>query len=345
MSFGGIQFGYAYGFHPIMFFPPLFFWMYYFLNRQKLILYYLFLVLALLVKEEISLPIIFWGLYLFIFQKKRLPGVITIILGIFWYVFCFYYFIPRFNPGGFIYWGQFPAGPHYSGLLGIIEFTLTRPLQLLKTFITPAAKIQTVFHSFGFFSFLPFLYPPSWLIFFPSLLEKLLSSDITALNGFHYSAVIGATIIIAGIESLRRLLVRFPRPVFWGLLILYTAVFANLFYGYQRISPLLFFRETALTDSQLSSLQQAISLIPPDASVSAHYLIAPHLHKSYEKLRTGPIIPEKSDYVLTDIYLPIVLQDVNNAAANLADLLKNPRYRLIFNQNGALLFKSAAYSP
>jgi len=345
LSFGGIQFGYAYGFHPIMFFPPLFFWMYYFLHRQKLFLYYLFLVLALLVKEEISLPIIFWGLYLLIFQKKRLPGVITIALGISWYVFCFYYFIPHFNPRGFIYWGQFPAGQHYSGLLGIIEFALTRPLELAKTFITPSAKIQTFFHSFGFFSFLPLLYPPSWLLVFPSLMVKLLSSDITALNGFHYSAVIGAAVIIAGIESLRRLLVRFPLPVFWGLLILYTAVFANLFYGYHRLSPLLFFRETALTDSQLLSLGQAISLIPPEASVSAHYMIAPHLHKPYEKLRTGPKIPEKSDFVLTDIYLPIVLQDVNDATANLTDLLKNPRYQLIFNQNGALLFKSKTYSP
>jgi hypothetical protein len=174
-------------------------------------------------------------------------------------------------------------------------------------------------------------------------MQKLLSSDITALNGFHYSAVIGATVIIAGLESLRRLLARFPHPVFWGLLILYTAVFSNLFYGYHRLSPLLFFRETALTDQQLLSLQQAISLIPPEASVSAHYMIAPHLHKPYEKLRTGPKIPEKSDFVLTDIYLPIVLQDVNIATANLTDLLKNPNYELIFNQNGTLLFKSKTY--
>ncbi len=80
LSFGGLQFGYAYGFHEIMFFPPLFLWAYYYFVKKRFKLYFLFILLCLTVKEEVSFIMIFWGLYL-LYKKSYRYAFGTILLG------------------------------------------------------------------------------------------------------------------------------------------------------------------------------------------------------------------------------------------------------------------------
>ncbi|KKU64272.1 MAG: hypothetical protein UX87_C0007G0012 [Candidatus Amesbacteria bacterium GW2011_GWA1_47_16] len=341
LAFGGLQFGYAYGFHEIMFLPPLFFWTYYFYTSGKIKKYFLFLLLSLAVKEEVSLIVIFWGLYL-LFKKNYRYAAGTIIAGILWYVLCFKIIFPFFNQdAGFGYWGQYPGG---NGIAGLIRFAVLHPLEFFSTLTSPKYKLDTIVHSFGSFAFLSFLYPPSLIVAIPSLLEKLLSSDIAAKNGFHYSSAITAVILVSVMESLTAVLKKEQR-LFFGLVIIYAAVSANILYGYHALSPLLFGREGGLNELQLHILNKTISSIPAQASVSAQYYIRPHISKPYWKTSDAISENETADYAIINLDLPQIMSEQETLQKNAKRLIEDDRYEIVVNSEGTVLFKRRDFVP
>lgn len=350
LAFGGLQFGFAYGFHPIMFFPTLFLWTYYFYTHKKIKLYFLFVLLSLFVKEEVSFIMLFWGLYLLIIKKEKLVGPGTMLLGLVWYILCFNIIFPHFNPGGgFGYWGQYDQSAG-KGALGIIQFLLFKPAAFLNTLITPSYKIDTIMHTFGSFSFLSFIFPPTFIFIAPALLEKLLSSDIAGASGTHYSAVITGVTVVATIESLVFLfkrkfssrLVASPK-IFTGVLIFYVALFANTIYGYSDLAISPFVNKYAPSDENVALLSEVISKIPKEASVSAQYQIVPHIQKPIEKIRVGPNTPESSDFVVVDTQIPPVLTDSKTINKNLEVLEKNKNYQLVVNRLGVVVFRKVSF--
>lgn len=344
LTFGGLQFGFAYGFHEIMFLPPLLFWAYYFLIKKRIKLYFLFILLSLFVKEEVSFIMIFWGIYLI--YKKNYPFALgTLVLGVFWYILCFYIIFPYFNHGkGFGYWGQYSNGA--NGILGIVMYSVSHPFEFIKSLLNPKYKIDTILHSFGNFSFLSFLYPPSLIIVIPSLFEKLLSSNIAAKNGFHYSSAITAVSIISTIESIfyiqkRKIFSKIVknRNNFLGIIILYVAVSANLLYGYHPLSPLLIGKERGLTDGQVMILNRALDLIPPAASVAAQYHIGSHIDKPYWLIHDGPGDNETADYAIINTDLNLIMSEREYLEKSTMKLLKDNKYEVILNEGGTILFK------
>lgn len=344
LAFGGLQFGFAYGFHPIMFFPTLFLWTYYFYTHKKIKLYFLFVLLSLFVKEEVAFIMMFWGFYLLIVKKEKLIGPLTMFSGLIWYFLCFNLIFPHFNREGFGYWGQYDQSAG-KGVLGIIQFLLFKPAAFLNALITPSYKIDTIMHTFGSFSFLPFIYPVSFIFIIPVLLEKLLSSDIAGASGAHYSAAITGVTVVAVIESLHFLFKRkLPQrigslKVFTGILIFYVALFANTIYGYRDFALSPFVNKYASSDENIALLSEVISKIPKEASISAQYQIAPHIQKPIEKIRVGPNTPESSDFVIVDTQLLPVLTDAKTINKNLEALEKNKNYQLVVNNLGVVVFR------
>ncbi len=355
LAFGGTQFGIAYGFHPIMFFPTIFLWMYYFYSQRRIKLYLLFVFLSLFVKEEVSFIMIFWGIYLFLFKKDKVLGLITSALGVFWYIVCFLFIFPKYSPAGFGYWGQYNQTSG-TGVIGIIMGALLHPLDFLQTLITPSFKIDTFFQSFGAFGFLIFLFPPSFIIVLPSLLEKLLSTNIAAMNGTHYSAALTGVTLVATIESIyaiyrRKYFTNFfgNMHLFVGTLIFYLAFFFSMLYGYYAFSLIPNVQRTGYpvgdvmvepSSENLVLLSKVIDFIPEQASVAAQYQIIPHIHRHYKLLGDIPAIDENVDYILVDTRLPPpVLTDTRLLNKYLKGLDGNKNYKLIVNQLGIVLFQ------
>jgi uncharacterized membrane protein len=346
LTFGGLQVGFAYGFHEIMFLPTLFLWMYYFYISKRLTLYIIFAFLCLTVKEEVSFMLIFWGLYL-LFKRDYKYALSTMFLGFIWYLLTFQYIFPHFNKGGgYGYWGQFPTSK-YNGLLGIIIFGLQNPVEFTKNILTPNYKLATIFHSYGNFSFLSFLYPPSLIITIPSIAQKLLSSDIAAKNGFHYSSAITAVVIISIIEAIKfikdkkNILKPFKnKHAFLGILIIFTAVCANILYGYHPLSPLLLGKENGLSDYQVNELNEAINSIPPQNTVAAQYYIRSRINKPYWMTSDGPLENETADYVIIHLDLPMVMAEKQILEKNVGILSKNKNYEIVVNSSyGTILFR------
>lgn len=354
LAFGGLQFGFAYGFHEIMFFPPLFFWMYYFYVKRKVHWYYLFLILSLFVKEEVAFIIIFWGIYLLFIKKDLKHGAITSALGILWYVICFHIVFPLFTGGNdFVYWGQYTSN---GGVLGIVQFALFHPFAFLKTLVSSSEKIDTILQVFGSFSFLVILFPPSLIIIAPSLLEKLLSSGIAMANGAHYSAAITAVVLVAVFESIPyifkyRIIKEYIRnkQLFFSVLIGYIAYFSNILYGYAGFS-LVPKMHTSITEIGPSAennqlLSQIIGSIPDKATVAAQYQIAPHIHKHYKKVSIWPTDKPKEDFIIVDTQLRPVMIDGRVLNTYLEALDKNKAYELTVNQLGIVVFKKKSFKP
>ncbi len=356
LSFGGLQYGIGYGFHEILFFPVLFLWSYYFYLCKKPKLYLLFILLSLFVKEEVAFITLFWGIYLFIIKRDRLIGTITATLGIAWYFLCFNIIFPYFNHGGnFGYWGQYDTRGG-TGFLGIVTSALLKPFSFLKTLVTPEIKVQMMLMTFGQFAFLLFLFPPTLIIIFPSLMEKLLSSSIAMANGAHYSAAIAAVTVVATFEALPqiyryKLVTRYiqNKTIFFTMLIFSCALFSTVFFGYNGYSLIPSARasiyERGLADDNYQLLMQIVNNLPANATVSAQYQIAPHLNRYYKNVTTWPGMTGTEDFVIIDTQLLPVLGGTMQSYSNaLEKLNKNKNYQLAVANTGIFVYRRKSYT-
>lgn len=354
LSFGGLQFGIAYGFHPIMLFPAIFLWSYYFYQKKNTKLYLIFVILSLFVKEEVAFILFSWSIYLIFIKRDKKLGSISAILALLWYFLCFNIVFPYFNKGaGFGYWGQYDQAGG-EGLMGIIKPALSNPFKFLLTLINQDYKVNMLIETFGHFSFLLIFFPPALIIILPSLLEKLLSSNIAGANGAHYSAAITGVTVIATIESLsfilkrRTILNKIGDPkLFLGSFIIFLAFSSNIFYGYRGYSLIPpvhgTIYETGLTTENDALLRQVLTSIPQHASVSAQYQIAPHIQKPIDKIRHGPSGHEDTDFVIIDTQLLPVLATAEQLNKNIDILQKDQRYKMAINSYGVVVFRKTSF--
>lgn len=355
LAFGGLQFGIAYGFHEIMLFPTLFLWTYYFYLRRKIKSYFLFVVLCLFVKEEVAFIMIFWSLYLLLVKKDKFIGISTGMLGLLWYFLCFNIIFPYFNKGGYGYWGQYQQEGGL-GLVGITKFALFKPLDFLQTLVTPTEKIYTILQTFGSFSFLLFLFLPSFIIVIPSLMQKLLSSNIAMVSGAHYSAAITAVVIVATFEAFSRFYkykfiqkMIHDKSIFFSALIFYLALFSNVFYGYRGYSLLPFVHnsiyERGLSENNSLLLNKIIQSIPDKATVSSQYQITPHLRKHYKKITNWPTKNPTEDFIIIDTELLPVLTDSKELNWQLDKMAANTDYVVAVSNAGIAVYRKKSFKP
>lgn len=356
LSFGGIQFGMEYGFHEIMFFPVVFLWAYYFYITKRNYLYFLFIFLSLLIKEEVSFIVLFWGLYLVLFRKERIVGAVTAGMGLVWGFICFSIVFPYFNKGvGFGYWGQYDQAGS-TGLSGMVKAIIFNPFKFLETLVTPSPKIDMMLETFGQFSFLLLLFPPALLIIFPSLMEKLMSSGIAMGNGAHYSAAICAVTVVATFEALPRIY-KYPfvtryvqnKNLFFTILIFYCALFSNVQYGFIDYSLIPghtdYMLETAIPDQNKQLLRQIIKLIPPNATVGANAPIPPHLNKYYKNSTMWPNVNGTEDFVIIDTqFLPVYGSTSKEYNEAIEKMNSNKNYQLAVGESGILVYRKKSFN-
>jgi uncharacterized membrane protein len=350
ISFGAMLYGMEYGFHPIMFFPTFFFWTYYWYISKKNRLYFLFILLSLFIKEEVSFILLFFGIYQLITNKDKSFGVWTSVMSLGWYGLCFHVIIPHFNLGkDFIYWGQY-AQTGGTGISGIVQTLFMKPQQFFSSLITPVYKIDTLFLSLGTFSWLPVFYPPVLLLIIPSLMEKLLSNGVAGVSGTHYSAALTGCVVIASIETIRfyakRVLInRYVKNwrIFVGLMISYVAFFANSIHGYYPYSVYDIGKQQRLPEENISLLNKIVTKIPKEASVATQYQIVPHMYVA-GKVHNGPLQNESADFVIVNLLLKPVLTDKNLLEKNIESVSNNSMYELMLNQSNIVVFMKKSFS-
>lgn len=273
LCYPGLGYVNLFEFHPTAFATFFISLMLYFSYRDRLGLYLLFMVLALLCQENIPLVIIPFGLYLLITGRRLKWWLITIIAGAAWFWIGAYMLIPYFGKGTIKFINIY--GYLGNNINEVVRNIVIHPLQILGIILRKENLIY-LNQIFGPVLFLPVLSPLTFLGAIPSLIQHLLSLRPTEHTIFyHYTAEIIPFVFFSSIFAFKRILAFYKKENFLIICLLMITVVSNWILG-PHIDYLLNlnrFNKTALDYAKDTFLE----FIPKKAEVVATFEFLPKL--------------------------------------------------------------------
>ncbi|MCP4523282.1 MAG: DUF2079 domain-containing protein [Candidatus Gracilibacteria bacterium] len=336
-------------FHPIVVAVSLFPWLFYYSIKKKWLIYFLLLIPILLSKENLSLYIVFFGIYQFFIQKEKTVGLITFVIGITYFYLSMNIFLPAMGGGG-KYWSYDLIGENPKDF---IMNTFLHPIQFIQVLFDSIKKVSTYLHHLGSGGYL--LFTPIIIFLIPSYAQKFLSSreEFWTLN-FHYSIDVYWVIALGIIFSFAYIRKRFPQKHIDIYIFLGVFIFCNSFIINLHNSKLL---QLSYKLENLNTLKQVMNTLPKNISISTQNNIVPHFSHNNDvfifpnlgdaeyillntKISSGwPLNPGESlDMYMTklnnkepfkDIKLPFIKEP----------LYFNTNYDLIIEENNVFLYK------
>jgi len=179
-----------YEFEMLRFGIPIILWMLYFWQTRKLKPYYLFVLLAVFVREEVGLTVFMFGIYLLLIEKERKAGLITALIGASAFGVITQIIMPSLRGGTYqhIAMGSFALLGNSIG--DMIKNIIVDPVFVLKTVFQPdmklVIKLANVFMLFLPLLFVPFLSPTVLLPVLGNLGIGLLSKSNTHVSYMLY---------------------------------------------------------------------------------------------------------------------------------------------------------------
>lgn len=367
----GIQAANLFDFHAQTMAGTFLLFSFYYLLERRLRPFLIFAALAALSKEEISLIVAMMGLYVIWPLRRPRWGIPVFLAGISYFILVMLILIPAFNSGdpSRLVAGRYEA---FGGSIGgVVRTALEDPLFVLG-YIFSAEQRAYLAYLTGLAGFFGLLAPFLLVLPLPEMAINLLSERPQMISiRYQYSAPIIPFMYLAaaaGINNLIHLTLRFrgwrrfpgrwlrrfmpgeqflinrlPAVLAVGVLML------NIQMNYN-IGPLPGFHSPSNTSSaidpapadHLKALNEAVALIPNQASVSATNLIGAHLSER-RYLYVYPMVHD-ADYVILDETNPgydTYINPVLNLQST-QDLREDQAYRLIYSNDGVLVFKRMA---
>lgn len=265
-------------FHEIAFAIPLIAWCIYLIDIKKFRWFFVCIALLLLTKENMSITVVFFGLYL-LTQRYWKYGTITVVLGVAWFFIATKILIPYFagEGGGFNYWTYDALGTDLpSAIINII----TNPIAFFALLFSPAVKIITFIKTFGTFLGVSFL-SPIILIAIPTILERFLSSNENYWQfNYHYGAVLAPIIAMAAVDGIYRIRnVSFIKKVYKKLTVSLGVVFVLIAAVIFLTTPMSYILNpySYTVSSDVKAGHSILQKIPENSTVCTTNRIAPHL--------------------------------------------------------------------
>lgn len=296
-------------FHPSGFIIPLVLFSYYFYVKQKISLYFIFLILTLSCREDASLSIFLFGIYLLLFQRKRYIGGVTSFLGIGWFLFSIKLLQPRLGLVEPLEMLNSPFGNNIKEIA--VNFFLT-PLSFIKNSIS-WPKILFIIKILFPFGFLPFLSPSLLLPVLPMILQNIIlmastHKAISLISARYYDSAI-PFLFIATVCTLNRYknkLFKYKLSSYLSAFFLITTILSYWFYGPLGIANELFskFYNSEEVRKHADAIRDIAQYIPDSASVSSDGKVLPILARRH-RLYWYPTHIDGSDYIIIDNKWPI----------------------------------------
>jgi uncharacterized membrane protein len=319
--------GLTYDFHPEMFFPLFIFASYYFLTvKKKKGLFFLFVLLALALKEDFAVYTFFYCVWLAWKTEWKKTAFQAALLSALYILLTMAVFIPFFR-------GRVQVGQAYEFLnkwrdygrtpLEILKSALAQPLRLLKD-LRPVANLG---HLANYL--LPLLFTPLFssavLLIIPPVLVAWGSRIPTlATFGLHYGVALIPFLFLAMLLAWQRLSARMderqrPARTSWRWLVA-VIVIVNL--GSFKWN--LFVPGAYRTILQYPRIMNCLERIPADASLAAQSALIPHIARR----RAIWVLPAtgESDYVVLHLRLnpwPMRADELRDLDAGLQ---RSPQY-------------------
>jgi uncharacterized membrane protein len=326
-------------FHPVALATPLLLYAFWFLDNDRLLPFALCAIPAAASKEEIGLVIAGFGLWYTLARRRTVAGLAIAALGLAWTAIAIGIVIPHFHTAGESdFYGRYSEVG--GSAAGIVKTAFTHPgriahaafsrrdLHYLLTLVVPLAGLCL-------------LAPLVLIAAVPELVLNLLSATPTQTSiHFHYTAGLIPPLVIAAVLGAKRLS-RWTLPV--TMVAVVAAVAGNYWLGPAPVWRLVpggsTFQATAarVTDHDRIAAH-ALKLIPKSAVVSATNTLGAHL-SARRRVLSFPYIQDatwiaadETQPGYADRYAPVP------TALALAALRRNPDWRLVFEQDGVLVF-------
>lgn len=278
----------------------LFAWHY--LDARRWGRFWLFLLLALATKEDVSLVVAMVGLYLIAVRRETRHGLAALVLGLGWFALSVQVIIPHFaGEAGSPLLSRYRA---LGGSVGEIVANLALHPALAVRQLARPDVIGYTLGLLGAFGFLPLLNPPTLALAAPSYLINALSSYQWMFSGGnHYSAPIVPFLVVSAVYGLARLRLLALALGWPPRLVLAAALVAALAVGlaYHRRGALVPFGprlDVPVVTAHHRRLADVVAQIPPDAAVAAQSNVFPHVSQR-ERVYLFPAVND-AEYVLLD---------------------------------------------
>lgn len=330
----GIERANLYDFHPVTLVIFFLLGAFYFYLKKKYLYFSLFAILAAITKEEIWLITALFGIFIFLFQKKRVLGASVLLVSLSSFGILIWYLIPQTLGAqhfALSYYSEFGDSP-----MEIIKTIIFSPLKTIGTILAPDRLnyLSQLFLPVGFLSILS----PLFLVFcIPDLLINLLSNNSQLHQIYYqYTAPINPFIFIAaimGISFLKKI-TKFPNLFFIIYLLVISLVSAYLFGPLPgAIESNLDMYTRQLDDRDL--IEKYLSRIPKHLSVAATNNLGSHLSQR-QRIYTVPIGIGKADiiaFLLTD---PKAFISEKQMVENLK---QNNEYYILLEKENFIVFR------
>jgi uncharacterized membrane protein len=325
-------------FHPVALATPLLLYAFWYLDNDRLVPFALFAVAAAACKEEIALVVAGFGVWYAISRQRWLAGLGVAVLGVAWSAIAIGVVIPHYHATG-----ESDFYGRYSEVGGSVG-------GIVKTVFTDPARIAE--HAFSWrdvryllqlvlpLAALSLLAPLVLIAALPELAINLLSATPTQTSiHFHYTAGLIPPLVIAAIFGAKRL----GR---WGVIVVLAALIGNLLLGpipgWRHVPGGETYQATAarVTDHDRVA-ERALELIPDNAVVSATNTLGAHL-SARRRVLSFPLLQDAT-WIAADETQPGYLDRYAPlpTAIQLGALRRNPDWRLVFQQDGILVFRRA----
>jgi uncharacterized membrane protein len=273
-------------------------------------------IAALLLREEISAGLSMAALlYLFSGRRVRWALIGGLVSATYFFLVKFW-IMPLHREAGpdaqtftWMFYGLLPPGE--TSYAGVLQTVVINPLYTLSTLLE-FDKLTYVFMLFGPVLLLPFRHRLTWILFLPGLLFTLLSTGYkpTYTPTFQYTSNYNQYMFFAAAVAIGALALRPNGRVLKAsaltALFVTTIVFSfhngavlqhNTFRG--GFGPVSFAWSKG-DAKRLSQLRELIAMIPPDASVAATEMEAPHL-SNRENCYTVRFFTFDAEYLLANL--------------------------------------------
>jgi uncharacterized membrane protein len=334
-------------FHPVALACPFLLFAFWYLDGDRLLPFAVFAALAMTTKEEVGLVVAGMGVWYAIRRRPRAGAAITGV-GLLVSAIAIAVVIPHFNSGAeSSFYGRYDAIGGSAG--GIAKTAVTHPWTLFEQAFEHR-DLRYLLHLLLPLSFLFVLSPLALVAFVPEAALNQLSATQTQTSiHFHYMAAAIPPLIAATVLGAAVLVRRYPTRT--GA-VLATAVAVAVLANWKLGAVPLWTVVPGGEDFQAHDwhvtahdriAEQAIALVPADAVVSSTNVLGAHLSArrrvlSLPKLGDATwVVADETRSSYADRVAPLP------SAVDLVRLRRSPRWRLVFSEDGVLVFhKSAA---
>lgn len=341
LDFIGIQATAAFDFHETSILPFFLGWLFYFLEKASWRSYFAALFLVLAVREHVGLMLSTFAIYIFWVKKNLKVAAATAIISLAWSIVAIFVVMPKLGQN---YYASFVKSG--DSLMGALSVYLTNPLFGLESFLTPFAKIETLFWSFFSFGMVPLFYLP----LLPAILFQFASRFLDLQHPirwtlfFHYSAELAVLLSMATIFGCYLILSKFPKlkslPVVFFTVLVGSHIISNVILDspLKNLAKIAFWQE----EPWMQNTRLVLSQVPKGASVETQNNLIPHLSHRRE-IYILPIIRD-AQYIVWDLHpgqndWNFYTDNLDLATVQFKDLVASGKYKPIVSAGDAYLLK------